>query len=175
MGRYRIGEIVKNVGISSFSLKHYEKKGLLQPKTDESSGYRYYDVPDLGDLMWIHQMRSWNFTVKEIQHIQDVTSWDDSISVMTEKIKENDALSKRLLRANRCLTHRVQWAERAKQLSNQWEIVRIPAFDFLPHCRADELEPKAPLDTIQEWVQNRIDTYMGIRIPAEKAHTDLPG
>lgn len=174
MGRYRIGEIVKNVGISSFSLKHYEKKGLIKPKTDQQSGYRYYDVPDLGDLLWIHQMRNWNFTVKEVKRFQEAPGWEESLDLMESKIRENEALVTRLLRANRCLSHRIQWARRAKEMPNRWEIVPIPPFDFLAHCRAEELEPEAPLDTIRGWVQDRIDTYMGIRIPMDKASSHSP-
>lgn len=174
MGRYKIGEIVKNVGISSFSLKHYEKKGLLRPKTDEQSGYRYYDVPDLGELLWIHQMRNWNFTVKEIKRFQDAPAWDESIRMMEKKIQENEALAARLLQANRCLVNRIRWAQQARDLPNRWELAHIPPFDFLEHCRADELEPEAPLDTIKEWVQEQIATYMGVRIPRDKLSSHSP-
>lgn len=40
---YSIGETAKLLGISTQTLRHYEKIDLLYPKlTDEKTGYRYY-------------------------------------------------------------------------------------------------------------------------------------
>lgn len=94
--------------------------------------------------------------------------------MMEQKMEENEALAARLLRANCCLSHRIRWDRRAQEMANQWELAQIPPFDYLEHCRADELEPEAPLDMIKEWVQEQIATYMGVRIPRSSLSSRSP-
>ncbi|MEE0435224.1 MAG: MerR family transcriptional regulator [Peptococcaceae bacterium] len=43
----KIGQVCRLYGISADTLRHYEKKGLLQPVKDPTNGYRYYSFAQL--------------------------------------------------------------------------------------------------------------------------------
>ena len=42
MGRYRIGDFARELGVTPDFLKYCEKNGFLQPEIEEN-GYRYFD------------------------------------------------------------------------------------------------------------------------------------
>lgn len=173
--RYRIGEIVKSTGISSFALKHYEKNGLLQPRIDEESGYRYYDVSDMGDAVAIRNLRKLNFSVKEIKDIEEGLSWENFMHRVKEKVDENVRQINWLMRANQSLEKRIQWMKRAGKHKNQWEMDTVASFDFMEHCRAGELLPDVLTSKADIWIRESCASYMAVRIPYEHLGTDSSG
>ena len=45
---YKIGEVAKLLGISSETVRYYEREGVIQSqKIDQESGYRYYEALDI--------------------------------------------------------------------------------------------------------------------------------
>ncbi len=52
-GLLRIGQVSKLYGISLDTLRHYDRKGLLEPIVDSQSGYRYYTLEHLDILEMI--------------------------------------------------------------------------------------------------------------------------
>lgn len=64
MKNYRIGELVKEMGVTQDTLKFYEKRGMINSKRSES-GYRYYNVTDCGDILHILYLRELGFSIKE--------------------------------------------------------------------------------------------------------------
>ena len=49
---YKIGEVAKLLGISSETVRYYEREGVIQSqKIDQESGYRYYEALDINALM----------------------------------------------------------------------------------------------------------------------------
>lgn len=64
-----IGELAKELGIKSDSIRFYERSGLI-PKPDRlSSGYRVYDRPALQRLRFIKKAQSLGFSLDEIRRI----------------------------------------------------------------------------------------------------------
>ena len=52
MKRYfKIGEVADMLGISTDTLRFYEKKGLLASRKDPKNGYRYYEPQEISNLM----------------------------------------------------------------------------------------------------------------------------
>ncbi len=65
--RMKIGEFSATTGWSIDTIRFYESKGLLKPKRDESSRYRYYSKDDLEIAEGIQVGRALGFTLAEIQ------------------------------------------------------------------------------------------------------------
>lgn len=61
----KIGEAAKKAGISASNIRFYEKKGLLEPKRDESS-YRNYTEADVERLKRILVFRKMDLPVEKI-------------------------------------------------------------------------------------------------------------
>ena len=48
---YKISEFAEMVGVTAVTLRNWERKGLLTPHHVSPTGYRYYTLQQLEDLM----------------------------------------------------------------------------------------------------------------------------
>ena len=65
----RIGEIANAVGLSTSTIRYYEKIGLLAPPTRSASGYRDYSDEDERRLRLVAQARMLSLPLDEIRHL----------------------------------------------------------------------------------------------------------
>lgn len=72
---FSIGEAAKAVHMTSETLRHYDRIGLLKPsKKDEWTGYRYYTE---GDIVWLNTIRALQQMDLPLQEIKKVLEYDD--------------------------------------------------------------------------------------------------
>lgn len=65
-----IGQMSKVCGVSVKTMHHYDKIGLLKPqKTDEITGYRYYEDSQIGTMLLIGRLKRYGFSLTEIQRL----------------------------------------------------------------------------------------------------------
>lgn len=70
-----IGEMAKLGNISTATLRHYDKIGLLKPVyKDDISGYRFYDIKQNEDLDKIQCLKELGFSLEEISKILNENS-----------------------------------------------------------------------------------------------------
>lgn len=64
---FKIGEVIKILGVPRKALLIYEEMGLLTPAVkDEKSGYRYYSADNMTQIRSIRSLQSLGLTLKEI-------------------------------------------------------------------------------------------------------------
>ena len=65
-----IGEVSKQTGFSTDTIRYYEKIGLIQfPKNQRGeNNYRQFDSPMIQRLFEIKSLKSFGFTLNEIKH-----------------------------------------------------------------------------------------------------------
>ncbi|QJW47854.1 MerR family transcriptional regulator [bacterium BFN5] len=62
-----IGEFSKICGVTTRTLRHYDAIGLLKPiHIDPNTGYRFYDISQLRQLLLITRLKDYNFSLDEI-------------------------------------------------------------------------------------------------------------
>ena len=61
----RIGEIAKAAGISEYTLRYYEKKGLIRVRRD-NVGRRCYDESDVEWIKFIKRLKDTGMLLKDI-------------------------------------------------------------------------------------------------------------
>jgi DNA-binding transcriptional MerR regulator len=89
-----INELSKRTGISTFTIRFYEKSGLLEGKQDESitsNNYFHYDEISVEKLEFIRDAKSVGFTIKEIGQIIDAWynnrySKEQKLEILDEKL-----------------------------------------------------------------------------------------
>jgi MerR family Zn(II)-responsive transcriptional regulator of zntA len=89
-----INELAKITGISSHTIRFYEKSGLIEGKRDESiktNNYFHYDEETIEKLEFISDAKSVGFTIREIGQIID--AWynnkytkDEKLNILDEKL-----------------------------------------------------------------------------------------
>ena len=67
--QFLIGELAREAGVKSDTVRFYEKQSLLQEPTRTAAGYRTYDEAALKQLRFIKRAQSLGFSLQEIHRI----------------------------------------------------------------------------------------------------------
>lgn len=67
MSQYLISALAKKTGLSTDTIRFYEKKGLIQPNFRANNSYRYYAEDSLKRLLFIKRCRALDMSLKEIE------------------------------------------------------------------------------------------------------------
>jgi MerR family copper efflux transcriptional regulator len=107
-----INELSKKTGLSTHTIRFYEKSGLIEGKQDsmiKSNNYFHYDEVTVEKLEFINDAKLVGFTIKEIGQILD--AWynnkftktqkleilDEKLISLEQKLKEIKAMKKQIL------------------------------------------------------------------------------
>lgn len=99
-----INELSKRTGISSHTIRFYEKSGLIKGKRDssvKSNNYLHYDEEAVEKLELIRDAKSIGFTINEIGQLMDAwynnkMSTRQKLTVLDEKLISIDEKIKHL-------------------------------------------------------------------------------
>ncbi len=78
MKTYSIGEVAKRVGVTTYTLRFYEKEGLLPHIHKNSAGIRRFSEQDLNWLEIVECLKSTGLPLKEIKHYLELIKDGDS-------------------------------------------------------------------------------------------------
>ncbi|MQW22714.1 MULTISPECIES: MerR family transcriptional regulator [unclassified Lactococcus] len=101
----KINELTKLTGLTSKTLRHWEKMGLLSSKRD-INGYRIYDELDLNKIFYINNLRKLNLPISEID------------GLLNEKMDEKMMLENHL---SRLIRTQNELSQLINQLENKLE------------------------------------------------------
>lgn len=87
MKTYKIGEIAKLLGISSETVRNYEKKGLIEPYKEDSN-YRYFDIIKVNHLLNIQKFQKYGYNLHEIKEIMNESTMKEVEHSLINKEKE---------------------------------------------------------------------------------------
>ncbi len=63
----KIGQLSKTVGISTHTIRYYEKLGLLSQPQKDHSGHRFYDVKDAELINWVTCLKKSGMSLERIK------------------------------------------------------------------------------------------------------------
>ena len=67
-----IGHVAKQIGVSTDTIRLYERYGLIDQPQRTDSGYRYYRTEDIQRLLFIKKTKAMGFTLNEIRELLDI-------------------------------------------------------------------------------------------------------
>lgn len=97
----KIGELAKQSGIATSTIRYYESIGLLPAGIRNSNGYRQYTAFSVEQLKMIKFAQSLGFSLEEIPTLRKPNEELDHTAIierLTEKQQEADALIEQLQR-----------------------------------------------------------------------------
>ncbi len=109
-----IGQLSKQAGCDTETIRYYEREGLLQKPSRTASGYRSYTVRHLGQLNFVLHCRSLGMTLADIRALQNFqadpnlacreinTLLDQHIARIHQKIRAMYLLEKQLIALRDC-------------------------------------------------------------------------
>lgn len=93
-----IGEFSQLCGVTVKTLRHYEKLGLLKPyEVDDYSGYRYYHVSQLQDMVTIRNLKEVGFSLEEINDLLDSDTKVPGTDLLMAKIRQTESQLRQLV------------------------------------------------------------------------------
>lgn len=60
-----IAEAAKHTGLSSKTIRYYEKEGVIPPAKRSANGYRLYDIEQLESLLFVKRSRDLGFSLND--------------------------------------------------------------------------------------------------------------
>lgn len=118
---YKIGEIASIYEISTDTLRHYEKEGLLIPNRS-NNGYREYSIFDIWKLNIIQTMKSLGVQLKDIKYFLENRSIDKEIELLLDEKKYIEKKIKSLENQNMHIKNRLNSLKTAKNIKNFCEV-----------------------------------------------------
>lgn len=85
---YRIGEFSKITGLTTQTLRYYDREKILSPSyRKEENGYRYYSAEDIETAQFISWLRKFNFSIMEMKDVlSNMRTQEDFNDFIMEKI-----------------------------------------------------------------------------------------
>jgi DNA-binding transcriptional MerR regulator len=68
-GYVRAGELARAAGVSTDTLRHYERKGVLQKPRRSANGYREYPPDALARVLLVRRALAYGFTLGELAQV----------------------------------------------------------------------------------------------------------
>ncbi len=76
--RYTIGQVAKKIGLTTHTLRYYDKEGLLPFVKKGSSGVRIFEDDDIDWLLILDCLKGTGMQLKEIKRYMDLCQAGDS-------------------------------------------------------------------------------------------------
>lgn len=99
-----IGDLAKYCSVTTKTLRHYDKKGILQPVyTDPKTGYRYYSEEQLFWLVMIKRLKRRDFSLDEAKEYLETGNIDKIREIFDKKESDIDREIERLLQIKKMI------------------------------------------------------------------------
>ena len=131
METYKISQIARLLGLSSDTIRFYEKKGLVHPATNPDNQYREYDLNNILELLDIIYYRHLDISLNDIQSICTSGSIETMHELLLKKKQETEERIRYEQQLLKKLTH-------IPKPIKEWNLIRIYAvskpFPLLLFC-----------------------------------------
>lgn len=109
MDRLSIQEVARQTGLSTHTLRYYERVGLIHPIDREQNTHRRYTPDDVGWIDFLTKLRATGMSIKDMQRYAQLQRHGDE--TLPERVEMLKAL-------------RDQVQERIRQLNGHLELVQ---------------------------------------------------
>lgn len=103
----QIGEVAQLLGVTSKTIRHYHKIGLLQEPERTESGYRLYNAQDLLRLKQIRHMQEFGLSLKHIKTILGDTAREHTLREILQALDTELASQMQILEERRARIHTI--------------------------------------------------------------------
>jgi DNA-binding transcriptional MerR regulator len=123
---FLIGELSKLFNISTDTLRHYDKIGLLKPDYDTSNKYRFYTVRNFFKLSRILFFKNLDIPLQDIKKYMSNKNTTNLITLLKNKEDEIDVKINRLINLKKKISTKLDLLESIKKEMNVVEIKHLP-------------------------------------------------
>ena len=149
--KYKISDLAKILGVTSMTLRRYEKNGYLTPERDDSD-YRWYTQQDIIKTAQIRILRKCGFTHSEIEEMFGNTS-DNILDIAQKKLNEIDEEMRRQKHMRHWLKDNIQLMKTLKTIGTGFVLMECPPVRYVIYSEGEKLfTEKERLKTIEDFM-----------------------
>ncbi|MCR0205043.1 MerR family transcriptional regulator [[Clostridium] innocuum] len=126
METYKISQIARLLGLSSDTIRFYEKKGLVHPATNPDNQYREYNLNNILELLDIIYYRHLDISLNDIQSICTSGSIETMHELLLKKKQETEERIRYEQQLLKKLTHISETYQRVESNQNICSIKAFP-------------------------------------------------
>ncbi|KKK39051.1 MerR family transcriptional regulator [Mesobacillus campisalis] len=124
MKTYSISEAAKELNLTAYTLRYYDKEGLLPFVERTPNGTRLFKAADIGALKIIECLKSTGMPIKEIKHFIDWCSEGDSTlqqryDMFLERKATVEAQMEELKKTMELIEHKCQYYKTALEAGTE--------------------------------------------------------
>ena len=131
MAKYKIGQLSKTMGVSTHSIKHYEKFRLVHPHKDDTTNYRYYDLSQYARIIECRKFRNIGVPIKDISLLLNDSNNNEFNEILEDYISDLDSQIKTLLHQKKLAETLYNKSKYCDKYLNEWFIDIMPSIYFL--------------------------------------------
>lgn len=150
-GHYNIGDTAKLIGISPALLRHYESKGIIDPKREEND-YRLYDNDMIKRLSGIRRFRSMGFSLKNAEILVKSPEQEELLKLHQERLTELKAELEWKQHILKALDFIYTELSVAVENTQKIEITQMPAMLWINNHMEEHLGSKEILQ-LRAWLE----------------------
>ncbi|MDR3722985.1 MAG: MerR family transcriptional regulator [Terracidiphilus sp.] len=109
---FTIRHMAQRCGLTTHTLRYYERVGLIQPVGRASNGHRRYSLADEAWIDFLHCLRATNMPIRAMQRYAELRHQGESTSLERRKLLEDHQATiaeqiVELQRAHKILEHKI--------------------------------------------------------------------
>ena len=163
--KYSIGEFAEIIGVTTDTLRLYEKYNIITPTRDEKNNYRYYDDLDARDILMSRWFRSLQIPLEDVATIINDPSKE---KILNKIIKTEENLKKeikeKILLLNK-ITEIIKDIEKIDEGLNKCNIKETPGIYRLKQTYRNTLIDDVRIkDAVDEWMSLLPHTFFSFKI-----------
>lgn len=139
MAKYKIGQLSKTMGVSTHSIKHYEKFKLVYPCKDDATNYRYYDLSQYARIIDCKKFRNIGVPIKDISLLLNNSSNDDFNNILQHHISDLDSQIETLLHQKELAKTLYNRSKSCDKYLDEWFVDIMPSIYFLKQSNNKEI------------------------------------
>ncbi|MGM9985788.1 MAG: MerR family transcriptional regulator [Bacillaceae bacterium] len=125
--KLKIGEMSTLFQVSTDTLRYYDKEGILCPKKDEQSGYRYYEPIHIEQLYYIVFLRSLGASIQEINYLLHNRTLKNMKKLLEERKKHLQEEIERLQQLEKKVNNHLHVINKVEN-NLEHQIINMPPF-----------------------------------------------
>ena len=172
--KYRTNDLAKILGVTTNTIRRYEKNGYITPEKSTDSGYRSYTQGDILKIGLIRLLRKCGFTHYEIEECEGRAK-EDIRDIAKNKLNELDEQIQRLKFLRHWLKDNIAMIDTCKILDTDFTIMDCPPVYYVLYSNEDKLlTEKERLKTITDFMYAAPEVQ-SIKLISEKTKTSSLG
>lgn len=151
--KYKVSDLSKILGVTTNTIRSYEKEGYIKSERDESN-YRWYKSFDICRTAVIRLFIKCGFAHADIKQILDSTA-DTKHNICTNQLDAIDKELKRLHFLRHWLKDNIQLMDTIKNIGDGFTTMDCPALKYIIYSKGDKILGEVKrLNTINDFMYN---------------------